>query len=178
MKAGKPSFKRFIENGPYAGKLQPGDQIISVREADQIYDTQEMLQYHPWGLNPGVNIHVQVQRDGELFEYDITPVIDKGCRWPQTKEQINSDMQEFYAENPESHRTLDYLVEEFDQVACIVSVTGTNQKYNNRPYSYSAAYLFQFLDGRIVSLFEEHNTKSQVMQQGFRILPPERVPVA
>ena len=170
---GKAIVDMLIENGPCAGRLQPGDEIISIQEADRFYDTVEELCYYPWGRNPWVTCHILARRNGELFDCQVAPVVEKGHRIPQTKDQMKEDMRNFYENNPEFNATVESLIEEGNFVAVIDSQTGLNQRYDNRPYAYSQVFLMEFAEDKILTMFEVHNTAVELVQQGYRILPPE-----
>lgn len=170
---GKAVVEGVAEWVPGAGKLQPGDEILSVREGDRTYDTLETLLYTPWGLNPNLKIRVRARHNSEVFECEITPVVDKARRIPYPPSQWIKDLQAFYENTPEFHVETEYMVEEGDMVACFITHSGINKKFNNRPYAYSGAYVFGLADGKIVWFFEVHNTAAELCQQGHRILTPE-----
>ncbi len=170
---GKAIIDGIFEDGPCTGKLQPGDEILSLREAGCTFDTMEDIRDCAWGMNPGEKVQIRVQRNAEQLEFEITPSMEKGRRVPQTKEQMKEDIRGFYENNPEFHITADYMVAEGDLVAVIASTTGVNKKFKNRPYAFSQAFLFEFVDDKITAEFEVHNTVAERRSQGYRISPPE-----
>ena len=158
---------------PCAGQLQPGDEIIFVQEAENIYDTFEKIRYFAWGFNPKQTVHLRARRGEEIIECNITPYVEKGGTWARTWDDWEKSIQDFEENYPEYHFSIEYLVAENDLVACVGSVSGTDKKFNNRPFAYSQALVFQLADGKITSCFEVHNTATELRQQGYRILPIE-----
>jgi C-terminal processing protease CtpA/Prc len=162
----------FPEINPCVGKLQPGDEIVSVQEGESVYTSLEEIRYYPWGLDPGKPVNIRARRSGEDFTCEITPVVFKFDRMPYKLEQWKEAYQTNKETSPDYQYTLEYMVEEGDLVACILSVTFTDLKLK-RPFAYSQALVFQFSGEKIVSIFELRNTAAELSQKGYRILPPE-----
>ncbi len=170
---GKAVVETIFEWVPGAGKLEVGDEILSIQEGDRIYDTLDALLYAPWGLNPSVKIHIWARRNNEVFECEITPVVDKARRTPYPPSQWIESLQAAYENHPELHFEVEYMIEEGDMVACFGTSSGINKKFNNRPYAFSEDYVFGFADGKIAWFFGVQSTANMLSQQGYRILPPE-----
>jgi ketosteroid isomerase-like protein len=170
---GKKAIVREVSpDAPGAEKIQLGDEVVRVQEAGHVYETFEEIRYDAWGLNPKEKFNIRVRRDGELFDYDITPVVAKMGRMPFPLEQLKKNNEANKDTNPELHYELEYLIAEGDLVASITSCTGMDKKYK-RPLAYSQALVFQFADGKIVRMFELHNVAAELRQQGYRFIPPD-----
>jgi hypothetical protein len=174
-KDGKVVISGVPDKSACTGKLQPGDEIVWAQEGDRVYDTFEAIRYSAWGLNPKVPVHLRVRRGEELIECDSTPYVEKGGRWAHPLEEWEKDFQNFQENTPEYHFAIEYLIEENDRVACIGSVTGINKKFNNRPFALSQALVFQIAEGKITTVFEVRNVATELVEQGYRILPAEEV---
>lgn len=173
---GKVIVSEIWTEGPASGKLQTGDEIVSVQEAGHNYGTFEAIRFDPWGLNPSEPVHIRALRAGKLLEVEITPFIEKRGRQRYSKEMWKEEYESTKDHQPEVHYEVEYLIEEGDQVACILSCTGFNTKYQ-RPFAYSQALVFEFRGDKFARIFELHNTAAEIAQQGFRIIPPEEWPL-
>lgn len=170
---GKAVVEDVAEWGPSAGKLQPGDEILSIQEGDRIYDTLEALVYTPWGLNPNVKICIRARRNSEVIECEVTPMVDKARRDPWPPSRWIEGMKPFFESHPEFRFEMEYMIEEGDRVACFFTFSGINKKFNNRPFAFSEVEVFGLANGKIIWFFEVHNTAYELTQQGYRIFPPE-----
>jgi hypothetical protein len=71
----------------------------------------------------------------------------------------------------EQQSELLYMVEEGNQVACFLSVTGRHKEYN-RIYAYTQAWIFEFRGDQIARFLEVHNTLAEYMAIGYKFIPP------
>jgi hypothetical protein len=156
---------------PVEGKLKNGDEIIFVQEGERRYETLPEILHGSWGGNPQESVHVQARRDGQIFEMEFTPVINKGGDWPYPLEQWHKDI-EGAGEWGEQQSELLYIVEEGSRVACFVSHTGCHEKFQ-RTYAYTQAWIFEFRGGKIARFLEVHNTLAEYIALGYKLTPPD-----
>ena len=158
-------------NGPAAGSLQAGDEVVRVIDGAKTWETFKDLKSGLWGQGVmGTPITFTVNRAGKLmdiplkrgrvdgFDLVLSTYIDvwrDGTLkdWPDLKVEIKR------------------IFGEGDQVACYSIDSGTNQEYQ-RSAVWSEVSIYHLKDGKIVEMWGVEDGFSQMKQLGYQIHEP------
>jgi SnoaL-like polyketide cyclase/PDZ domain len=164
-------LQTILPNGPAAGFLQPGDELVRAADADEVWETFKELKSGLWGHGvAGTTVTITVRRDGKLLEFHlkrgfiedaalklserINAIRSWSKTWPDLKEEINLI---FGAE---------------DLVAVFSTLNGTNQDYH-RSAVWSGCSIYRLEDGRIVEIMGVEDEYTQMKQLGYLIREPQ-----
>ncbi len=163
--------------GPAAGILQPGDELLRVSENDQAWETFHDLKTGLWGQGVvGTSLHMRLRRGDSTLNYTLQRGLVKGMKielagildaWRIGK------MKEW----PDLKTEIQVIFGEGDWVAAYLLNTGTNEEYH-RTAIWSECDIFRFSNGRIVEIRTVEDGYANMKQLGFEIREPQREPAA
>lgn len=157
--------------GPSDGKLEEGDEILSVQDGDDRYQGFDAITHHPWGWGEvGTSLTLRVNRGGEELDVEITRRVIKGLG--VRLEEIK-DNWEFFAKekNREDMVEIVHLIEEGDMVSCLRMDSGIDVDFN-RQYLVPNAEFFRMKDGKIIENWFVTDSLTFYRQMGFTLEEP------
>jgi len=165
-----------FSDGPSAGKLQVGDQIVSVRNGDQFLETFKEITTTPWGWGGlGSKLTLGVIRAGEKIEVEITRGIVDGLKMALA--DLKESWEKYVKEKtPDQKVEILQIIEEGDMVACLSTSTATHLDFD-RQYLIPEAEFFKMKDGKIVEYWSVADNGAFFQQMGFKIESPVKEPV-
>ncbi|HAY84464.1 MAG TPA: hypothetical protein DCY42_05950 [Chloroflexi bacterium] len=155
-------------DGPSAGKLQVGDQIVFVRDGDRLLETFKEITETPWGWGGlGTKFTLGVVRAGQKIEIEITRGIVDGLQ------MALADFKESWERNvkqktPDQKVEILQIIEEGDTVACLTTSTATHLDFDRR-YLIPVAEFFKMKDGKIIENWSVGDNGAFFQQMGFKI---------
>lgn len=159
--------------GPSAGKLQVGDEILSVQDGENFLETFDEIKDTTWGWGKvGSILKLGVRRNGDEFEVEIARGIIEGLRMSldEYKENWEKNIKE---KTPDEKAEILQIIEEGDMVACLVMYSGTHLEHD-RQYLVSGGTLFRLRDGKIIEDWAVGDNMAFYRQMGFTIVPPKK----
>jgi|GEM_PF-700146 predicted ester cyclase len=161
----------IANNGPAAGNLQEGDEIIKASDESGVRETYEQLKNSIWGPGKiGGPITLTIRREGEVidftFERDRIEAYDTTLN--DTLEIWKYHMRTTW---PDQKSEITLLVEEDDLVSYYMLVSGTNADYN-QPAVWAESGTVRFKDGKITEWWSVEDGLSLFEQLGYRIEEP------
>lgn len=159
--------------GPSAGKLEVGDEILSVQDDTGKWDTFEEIKETAWGWGKiDSTIKLRVRRSGEEIEVEVTRGLIEGLRMPL--EDFKENWEKYSKEKvPDRKVEIQQIIEEGDMVACLVTDTATHLDYD-RQYLIPVCHFFKFKDGKIIEDWTFADNLAFSRQMGFTIKPPKK----
>ncbi len=167
----KVMVTQVYSGGPSAGKLEVGDEIISVQDGDDLYQGFDAIVHHPWGWGEvGTSLTLRVNRAGEEMDVEITRGVIKefGMRLEEFK-----DNWEFFVKEKRRDTKVEivHLIEEGDMVACLRMDSGIDVDFN-RQYLVPHTEFFRMKDGKIVQNWFFGDNLAFHRQMGFKLEEP------
>ena len=169
----KVLIQEIAPNGPAAGHLQEGDEIVKVSDERGVRETYEQLRPSVWGQGTiGAPITVTIRREGK--DLDVTFSRGRIEAFDTTLSDV-LEIWKHYMQNtwPGQKSEIKLLVEEGDLVAYYMLVSGTNADYN-QPAVWADCGVVRFKDGKISEWWSVEDELSQIRQLGYRIEEPEK----
>ena len=164
-------IQEVTPNGPAAGHLQKGDEVLKVSDESGVRETYEQLKPSTWGQGTiDAPITLTIRREEEVF--DVTFTRDR----IESFDVLLSDSLEIwkrYMQNtwPDQRSEITLLVEESDLLAYYMLVSGTNADYK-QPAVWAESGVVRFQDGKITEWWSVEDELSQIRQLGYQIEEP------
>ena len=174
------SGDKFVVNyvhdgGPSAGKLEVGDELLSIREGDEKWETFEEIKENPWGWGKlDSTLQLRVRRQGDEIDVEITRGLVEGLQVPlkdfreswekNTKEKTPGDTVEIH-----------HIIEEGDMVACLITSVGVHLDHD-RQYLVPMGEFYRLKDGKIIETWSVADNLRFFRQLGYTIESPVKEP--
>ena len=160
-------------DGPAAGKLMVGDEILRVSDGERTWETFDELRQSAWGQGVlGTSLTMWVRREGVEHEISLVRGMVQGFEF--SYDLLETVMPEWFKDWPDLEIRLVKAMESGD----LVAYQAENQGYNAR-YGRSAVWAeFGFVrvqDGKITDWWSAEDAFSQMKQLGYTIEDPPLV---
>jgi hypothetical protein len=165
-------LQTILPNGPAAECLQAGDELVSVSDSENTWNTFEELKTGIWGHGVmGTPLTVTVRRDGNLLEFHIT----RGLIGDFTLKLSESiDMIKSYSKLwPVLEEEINLIFGNDDLVAVFSTIHGTNQDYH-RSAVWSGCSIYRLKDEKIIEMMGVEDEYSRMKQLGYLIKEPQQ----
>jgi C-terminal processing protease CtpA/Prc len=141
--------KDVSPEGPSAGLLQPGDEIVHVSDAGRSWSSYSELKSMSWGQGKqGTRLTVTVRRGGQLVEIPITRGLVKERTVPMSM-LLDGWRQFLLKDMPDYRSDIRLIIEDGDLVGCYTIDTGTSRDYQQTAV-WPTAFFARLKDGKIV----------------------------
>ena len=164
-------------NGPAAGNLQIGDELVRVTDGAKTWQTFKELKGVSWGQGAlGTSITVTVNRGGTLMDIPITRGRVEGFDIILSK---SIDRWRDYTLKywPDSRAEIQLIFGDADHVACYSINSGTQQEYQ-RSAVWADCSIYRLENGKIVESWGVEDSFAQLKQLGYQINEPVIEPSA
>jgi C-terminal processing protease CtpA/Prc len=157
--------------GPSDGKLEEGDEILSVQDGDDLYQGFDAITHHPWGWGEvGTSLTLRVNRAGEEMDVEITRGVIKGRG--VRLEEFKDNWEIFVKEKRQDDKVeIVHLIEEGDMVACLRMDSGIAVDFS-RQYLVPNTEFFRMKDGKIVQNWGFGDNLTFYRQMGYKLEAP------
>ena len=160
-------------DGPAAGKLMVGDEILHVSDGERTWETFDELRQSAWGQGVlGTSLTMWVRREGVEHEISLVRGLVQGFEF--SYRFVEDGMPEWFKDWPDLEIRLLRVMESGD----LVAYQAENQGYNAL-YGRSAVWAeFGFVrvqDGKITDWWSAEDAFSQMKQLGYTIEDPPLV---
>jgi hypothetical protein len=167
----KVILKDIAPNGPSAGNLQVGDELVRVIDGTRTWETFKDLKSGLWGQGVmGTPVTFTVKREGQLMDISLKRGrVDGFDLLLSTYIDVwrDSTLKDW----PDLKTEIKLIFGEGDRVACYSINSGTNQEYQ-RSAVWSDINLYRLKDGKIVEAWGVEDSFSQLKQLGYQIDEP------
>jgi len=166
-------IRDIARGGPADGKLQVGDVIRRARDANGDWRTFDELRLRLWGQGKlGAPVTLTVQRGGQ--ELEITLQRGRVEGFDSKAEDTLWIWEEFLTKDfPDLTCEINLIFGEGDLVAYFATNTGTCSTFH-QSVIWTECNILRLEKGRVVEWWGVEDTQSQMLQQGFRLLEPEK----
>jgi len=164
-----------FSEGPSAGKLEVGDEILSVQDGDKKLETFNEIKETAWGWGKiDTPLDLLVRRGSEEIEIEINRGLIEGLRLSlkDFKDNWEKNVKE---KTPDEKVEIHQIIEEGDTVACLFTATATHLDYD-RQYLIPVGEFFRLKDGRIIESWSVAENLKFYRQMGFTLESPIKEP--
>jgi predicted SnoaL-like aldol condensation-catalyzing enzyme len=164
-------IKTVAANSPSSGKVQVGDELVRVRDANGIVEGFDKLKMRLWGQGKlGSEVTLTLLRDGETL--DITLRRGRVEGFDQTI-GASLDGWQYYATHdmPDVHTEINQIFAAGDLVAYYAINNGTNMTYQQSAV-WGECGIMRLENGKIVESWAIEDHHSMLRQFGFRFIAP------
>jgi predicted ester cyclase len=170
--SGKIMITEVFSNGPSDGKLQVGDEILSVEDEQKVYDTFDKLRYGAWGGGIlGSARRLRVLRDGKHVDAEISLGIIEPLPAQQTIADFKQMLEDPSRPYPDGKIKVNQVISEGDRVAICFTFTGTHSHYH-RPVLFNGIEMVTFVDGKITAFLAISDDYAEYKQLGYTMSEP------
>jgi ketosteroid isomerase-like protein len=165
--------KITIPGSPCAGKLLPGDEILSVSEGGRTCEGYKALRANFWGQGlPGTEVEFRIRRGGEELSVAVVRAVIASYQF--TLSEFIQDLALFDRDWPDHHEEIMLMVDGSHYITVLSLVSGTNRTLS-RPASWAMCVIYTLRNGKILETRRIDDSLSQVKQLGYMITPPGKV---
>ncbi len=170
----KVVVNHVYSEGPSAGKLEVGDEILFVQDGDSRLETFEEIRDIPWGWGKVDSpFMLRVQRGEEEIEVEITRGIIEGLK--MSLEEFKESWEKFATQKiPDEKVEILYIIEEGDMVACLATATAMHLDYD-RQYLVPGGEFFRLKDNKIIESWGVSDNLAFIRQMGFSVEEPKKI---
>lgn len=160
--------------GPSAGKLEVGDEILFVQDGETKLKTFEEIRDIPWGWGKiDASLMLRVRRGDEEIEVEITRGIIEGLK--MSLEEFKESWEKFAKEKvPDRKIKILHIIEEGDMVACLFTSTATHLDYD-RQFLIPVGEFFRLKDNKIIEDWGIADNLAFIRQMGFTVEEPKKI---
>ena len=158
-------------NGPAAGNLQIGDELVRVTDGQKTLGTFQELKEIAWGQGAmGTSITVTVNRGGTIMDVILTRGRVEGFDvvLSQSLDRWKDYILKYW---PDSHAEIQKIFGDSDYVACYSINSGTHQGYRRSAF-WADCSMYRLENGKIVESWGVEDSFSQMKQLGYQINEP------
>ncbi len=163
------------DGGPSEGKLEVGDEILSVRDGNEKWETFDAIRENPWGRGKlDSTLQLRVRRQGKEVDVEITRGLVEGLQVPlkEFKENWEKNVKE---KTPDDTVEIHQIIEEGDMVACLITAVGVHLEYD-RQYLVPFGEFFRLKDGKIIETWSVADYLQYARQLGYTVESPVKEP--
>jgi predicted ester cyclase len=157
--------------GPANGHLVTGDELLSVEDDNNSWNTYDEIKQTLWGHGLiGSKISFRVLRKGKTADVVMSRGLVKGYNvsFDLFKDSFKKYLLEEY---PDLEAKINSLIQEDDLVAFSITMKGTDTEYN-RQAVWTESGFYRFADGKIIEAWGDSNEYTRMKQLGYQIIPP------
>lgn len=159
--------------GPSAGNLEVGDEILSLQDGDNKLETFDEIKDSAWGWGKiGSSLKLRVRRGTDEIEVEIKRSIIDGLKMSleEFKESWEKQAKE---KTPDEKVDILHIIEEGDMVACLYTAAATHLDYD-RQYLVPVGEFFRLKDGRIIENWGVGDNLAFYRQMGYTLEQPKK----
>jgi predicted ester cyclase len=164
-------IKSVAANGPAAGNVQVGDELLSARDANGTWEGYDSLRTGLWGQGKlGTEVTLTLLRNGETV--DVTLARGRVEGFDNTMAESLPDWKYYVTEvMPDLHSEINQIIAQGDYVAYFATNTGTSNMYHQSAV-WTESGILRLENGKIVEMWIVEDQLSMWRQFGFRIQEP------
>jgi predicted ester cyclase len=164
-------IKSVAANGPAAGKVQIGDELLRASDANSTWEGYDSLRTGLWGQGKlGTEVTLTLLRDGETL--DVTMARGRVEGFDSTLADALPDWKYYLTEvMPDLHTEINQIIADGDFVAYFSTNTGTSNTYHQSAV-WTESGILRLENSKIVETWVVEDQLSMWRQFGFRIQEP------
>ena len=166
-------LSNIAPNGPAAGHLQVGDELIRVTDSERTWETYDELKNGLWGQGvAGSLLTITVRRNGKVIDIHLERGPVDG--WKVKVSSVLDVWQNEIENNWHDYNVdIKMIFEKDDLVACYFVNGGTNQEYHHTAV-WGEMDILRLKDGKITDIWVVEDRQSMLNQLGYKISEPEK----